>query len=223
MTRIGKIARLPRETRNELNRRINDGESGRRLLEWLNALPEVRSILDRDFDARDINDQNLSDWKQGGYRDWLAQQEALSHVGELAANADELAAVVRGRISDHLATILAARYATEFSGWHDGDGEDLRRTLRVLRDICRDVVELRRGDHEAARLQIEQARLDQERDKTDEEVIQYFRRWLEYPKVQDSIRAPDDPEKLMREVFGLEQPQTAVPPAPQPEIQGNSS
>jgi len=68
---------------------------------------------------------------------------------------------------------------------------------------------LRRGDHQAAHLQIEQTRLDQDREKTEEEVIQYFRRWLEYPKVRESILASDDPEKLMREVFGTEKPRPA--------------
>lgn len=44
MTRNGKIARLPREIREELNRRLDDGEQGVRLVEWLNGLPEVKRI-----------------------------------------------------------------------------------------------------------------------------------------------------------------------------------
>jgi hypothetical protein len=38
MTRTGKIARLPRELRDELNRRLREGEPGIRLVEWLNSL-----------------------------------------------------------------------------------------------------------------------------------------------------------------------------------------
>ena len=34
MTRNGKIARLPRDIRNQLNQRIADGEPGVRLVEW---------------------------------------------------------------------------------------------------------------------------------------------------------------------------------------------
>jgi hypothetical protein len=214
MTRLGKIARLPREIRAQLNLRLCDGESGRRLLQWLNALPEVQALLQRDFGARQINDQNLSDWKNGGYREWLTQQEALSEIAELAANAGDFTGVVDGRISDHLATMLAARYAAEFAHWNGDHSEDLHRRLRVLREICRDLVELRRGDHEAARLKIDQARFDQDREKTEEEVIQYFRRWIEYPKVRETILSPDNPENALREVFGLNQPS----PALQPEI-----
>ena len=219
MTRTGKIARLPREIRTQLNRRLSDGESGPVILEWLNSLPEVQSLLRRDFDARNINLQNLSDWRNGGYRDWLAHEQSLSQLLDLAENATDFTRAAGGRITDHFATILAARYAAEFSAWDGGDAEDLRRRLRVLRDISLDLFRLRRGDHEAARLQIEQTRLDQERDKTEEEVIQYFRRWLEYPKVRESILASDDPEKLMREVFGAE----ITPPTPVPADQGKSS
>jgi len=66
MTRTGKIARLPQEIRARLNRRLQDGESGRQLIEWLNLLPEVQVVLRRDFEGREISDQNFSDWKAGG-------------------------------------------------------------------------------------------------------------------------------------------------------------
>jgi hypothetical protein len=42
MARIGKIARLPLDTRKELNRRLANGELGGSLLRWLNELPAAR-------------------------------------------------------------------------------------------------------------------------------------------------------------------------------------
>ena len=42
-TRNGKIARLPLEIREQLNRRLDDGEQGQPDLDWLNALPEGAS------------------------------------------------------------------------------------------------------------------------------------------------------------------------------------
>ena len=44
LTRNGKIVRLPREVRQQLNRRLQDGEQGKKLVAWLNALPEVQAI-----------------------------------------------------------------------------------------------------------------------------------------------------------------------------------
>jgi hypothetical protein len=75
--RHGKIARLPCELRDKLNRRIRDGEKGTRLIAWLNSLPEVQAILDRDFGGRSINTVNFTMWRTGGYRDWHLQHEIL--------------------------------------------------------------------------------------------------------------------------------------------------
>ena len=42
-----------------------------------------------EFDGKPIREQNLSEWKQGGYRDWMAQQEALEMAERLGENAAE--------------------------------------------------------------------------------------------------------------------------------------
>ena len=39
---IGKIARLPREVREQLNRRLQNDEPPKDLLEWLNPLPDMK-------------------------------------------------------------------------------------------------------------------------------------------------------------------------------------
>lgn len=80
MTRNGKIARLPKDIREELNRRLEDGEAGVRLIEWLNGLPEVVKVLAEEFEGVPINDVNLSQWKNGGFLDWQARQRAEAVV-----------------------------------------------------------------------------------------------------------------------------------------------
>jgi hypothetical protein len=191
-----------------LNRRLLDGESGRQLADWLNSLPEVVAVLERDFEGRPINEPNLTEWKQGGYRDWLVKQEALSQAGELAADAEELTEVAQGRMADHLATVLTARYAGVLAAWNDEDGDELKRKLHPLRDLCHNVVELRRGEHDAARLKIEQARLERGRDRTEQDLIGQFIEWIEYPKVRDCVCAedvnPKERRRRLRELFGLE-------------------
>jgi hypothetical protein len=74
----GKIACLSRELRDKLNRRIRDGEKGTCLIAWLNGLPEIQGILDRDFGGRPINSVNFTQWRTGGYRDWDLQYEILN-------------------------------------------------------------------------------------------------------------------------------------------------
>ena len=111
MTRIGKIARLPLPLRQQLNQRLLNGEPGTRLLEWLNALPQVQSILAADFEAHPINAQNLTDWKKGGYRDWVAQQAALDLAQRLGQEATQLPSEDHPPFTETLALWLASRYA----------------------------------------------------------------------------------------------------------------
>jgi hypothetical protein len=155
MTRTGKIARLPREIREQLNRRLQDGETGIRLVEWLNSMSETKKVLAADFGGRDINEQNLSEWKQGGHQDWLARQETLACARDVAADAGELAEVAEGSLANHLATVLSARYASLVSGWNGEMDDEFRRKARALRVLCQDIVELRRGDHYAERLRLD--------------------------------------------------------------------
>jgi len=78
MARIGKIARLNSDIRTQLNTRLADGADGNQILPWLNSLPPVRETLARCFGARPITKQNLSNWRRGGYQDWLARKQDIS-------------------------------------------------------------------------------------------------------------------------------------------------
>ena len=111
-------------------------------------------------------------------------------------------------MTDSLATVLAARYAAALAGWNGELTEELRGKLRGLRSLCQDIVELRRGDHSGARLNLEQERLDREREKTEEEVVEHFKRWAKNPGVRDWICqdwvSPEEHERRLRAILGLE-------------------
>lgn len=144
MTRTGKIARLPRNIRDELNRRLDNGEPGVRLVEWLNSLPEVQQVIKDYFDDREITEKNLSDWKANGFLDWKGQQESLAIARELKAKASELTAESGGNLTESLATIVAACYAAALDGWNGQITDDMRRKLRGLKGITREVLRLER-------------------------------------------------------------------------------
>ncbi len=165
ITRNGKIARLPHAVREQLNRRLQDGEQGKALVPWLNGLPEVRAVMAREFQGRPVREQNVSEWKQGGYREWLLQQEALEGVGKFREEAAELrgkgGAAGEGNgnelIEDMAVWILARLMAALRTQSADGAGGGP--DFRVLRQVCGDVVALRRGDHQAERLRMERERV----------------------------------------------------------------
>lgn len=156
LTRNGKIARLPRAVRERLNHRLQEGEQGKKLVAWLNGLPEVRAVVAAEFAGKPIREQNLSEWRQGGYRDWLAQQEAMEVAERLGEDAVAWATEGRPPLTETLALWLAARYAVATRRVAEADGPE---GWRLLREMSGDIVELRRGDHSAQRLVLERERV----------------------------------------------------------------
>jgi hypothetical protein len=207
MTRTGKIARLSRATRDELNRRLDNGETGVRLVAWLNAQPETRRILAEKFSGRPITEQNLSEWKLGGYLDWTGRQEILAEAQELDADAAELKQATKGRLCDHLATLLAARYAKILIPWKGEVTEELTRQLRLLHGVSQDIVRLRRGEHQALQLDWAGAREDKQREKSNAEVVDHFKEWIERAEVHqiicDQCGDPGKKDRKLDELFEL--------------------
>jgi hypothetical protein len=56
-------------------------------------------------------------------------------------------------------------------------------------------------------LKIVQARLEGEREETEEEVVEHFRRWAQNPKAREAIcgkcLSPEEREQRIRQIFGL--------------------
>src|SRR4026207_582288 len=68
--RHGKIARLPRHLREEINRRLDTNQSGVEILSWINSQAEARQVFDNQFGGKAINLQNLSNWRRAGFYEW---------------------------------------------------------------------------------------------------------------------------------------------------------
>lgn len=83
MTRTGKIACLPAHIRDEVNFALRNGVRLVKLMRWLNSLPEVQFVLAQNFGGHPINQTNLTQWKQGGYAEWLLRQECLEQAAAL--------------------------------------------------------------------------------------------------------------------------------------------
>lgn len=155
MNRTGKIARLPRAIRDQLNRRLDDGEPATHLAAWLNAQPEVRTVLAAHFGGQPINDSNLTAWKQGGFLDWQRHQEACAWVHALSDEADQLTQESAPLpLSDRLSPLVSlaiGRLLRELTTDTLSDESRRRDFLTIVKELSH----LRRDDHEAARLRIE--------------------------------------------------------------------
>lgn len=156
--RTGKIARLPLAIREQLNRLLLDGRWGKDILPWINSQPEVRAILDAIYGGEPVSKQNLSNWRQGGYRDWLAQQQALEAVRLLGANAKELDEVGEGQLAHRLAVCMTARVALEFNELASFKGSASERFQRLCA-LCSQHVGLWRTGQNEKWIELERERL----------------------------------------------------------------
>ena len=204
--RVGKIARLPRLIREELNRRLADGEPANKVAIWLNGLTEVQAVLTAEFGGRPIGGQNLTEWKQGGHREWIARQECLEHARDLAENAAEIEQVA-GALGDNFARVVMARYAAAFAAWSSNPAKFDRKDFAMLRQFGADVALLRHGDQMTGRLQLERERDAREQLETDERMLERFWEWARRPEVIRAIFPPTmtkgEIKNRVRASFGL--------------------
>jgi hypothetical protein len=207
--RKGKIGRLPYAIRAEVCRRMHDGETGGRIAKWLNELPEVLRVLDEYFNEEPVSVQNLSEWRKGGFQDWLRKQESIEHTKELASYALKLGEAAAGSISDGSAAILGGRIMAAIEG-----------TEGYTSDQVEAVTLLRKGDHE--RLKRQQAgellrmksidqdqnaqKLDLDKKRFQRQTCELFLKWAaddRAKKVIDSRDSNSDKiEQLGQVMFG---------------------
>src|SRR6266404_3941898 len=220
--RTGKIARLPHDIREQLNRRLNDGEQAHSILKWLNSIPEIQAVLAAGFDGRLLNKVNLTEWRHGGYRDWLVRQDALDFVEEL----DDKGALGHQSLSDpigaKLAHWVALHYAASAKALIANEQNPSTKWTR-LRELCADVTRLRRSELAAQRLDLEHAWLDLEQEDRHEALktklsqsnllADSLKDVLRRPKAPTANQAPNSPNPDEATSQTSEQP---APTAPAP-------
>ena len=175
----GKIARLPGNIREEVCKRLHDGQSARKILPWLNALPEVKAILDSEFAGVAVSDQNLSVWRTTGYVDFLKKQERVQRTRELAKYAAELArangasiaegaqAIAAGKIMELLETVdEATADEIEKAGTEETETGTQKLSVDSLVSLAGALSNLRTSEQNDVRLQQNVKRLSQK----DEEI-----------------------------------------------------
>lgn len=194
--RLGKIARLPYFIRLKLNERLADNEPAQALANWLNAQPEVEEVLAKQFGGRPISPQNISAWKQGGYRDWERFQESRLQARTFLEEADELVSDLFdpneegeafGSFLDRLGDRMALSLMQLFREveLRESGPERTRDLLHIARELSR----LRRGDHERQRTAIAQ------KQRYDEEVKQ-----AEWEQAGDAVREMIEKQRLKSQV-----------------------
>jgi hypothetical protein len=103
-------------------------------------------------------------------------------LAEMVAEAQELKTTAGGSVTDAVAAWLAPQYllaAQEKLTTANGAGR-----LELLRTMVHDWTLLRRGDHSAARLQLDREELDWQRANTQAQKEKEFREWIQRPEIR---------------------------------------
>ena len=153
---------MPRDTRQILGERIEDGVPNKELVKWLNESTVVKGILELRFGGRAITEQNLSEWKQTGHVEWRRREERRALALQLTEQRDEEAlepdeSVAEKEISDRLGRELGMELARLAMALVEQEGDTETRWKRLC-EVNREVSQMRRDDHRAERTRIARER-----------------------------------------------------------------
>jgi hypothetical protein len=184
--RVGKIARLPVSIREEVNRRMEDGQTSASICTWLNQLPEARKIMASGFGGQPISENNISRWRSGGYLAWLSRQEALDAILLLTEETEGVQEAAKEGLTDRVALALVARLAVQlraFERMEEGPAK-----AQAWRDLLGSLVLLRRGDLHAERLKAEKERFEHRKFRNAAEFEEALLRWVKVPENKARVK-----------------------------------
>jgi hypothetical protein len=165
------------------------------LVVWLNALPKVQAVLKDKFQGNPISENNLSQWKNGGFPAWEAGEKMADNVSSIMDGTKALPAVAKGGLTERMALMLTANMATSILRL-ESLPEGVEKS-KVLRELRIGLLALKRCELLAERLEIEQirhpkpAKRKKERKLTPEENRERIRRILGLGPGYDGSKNPE--------------------------------
>jgi len=111
-----------------------------------------------------------------------SRADALQLLREMVAEAQALKEAAGGSVTDAVAAWLAPQYLMAAREKLSAAGEAGR--FEVLRTFLHDWAMLRRGDHSAARLQLDREELERQRATSQAQREKDFREWIQQPEVR---------------------------------------
>jgi hypothetical protein len=207
----GKIGSLPAHLREEVNRRLHDGQTAREICDWLNAEPRVLEILDQRWNEQPITAQNLSEWRAGGYKIWLKSRERsenLRALSEWAADFTERVSPVK--LAKGAQAIVAGRLLEVLEESEEDQSLALTEILDQItksvdrtakNEIARDKLDLQKDQHALREQEYALAR-----EKFEVQTVEQFLKWQGTKEAQAIVESGKPKEvqtqDLLRLFFG---------------------
>lgn len=182
--RLGKIARLPAEIRREVNLRLADNQTAAKLLAWLNALPSVKGIMQADFDGSAISPQNLSEWKAGGYLDFVHEREKIDQIKTLSQFSLDLVSASGGQLAEGPAAIAAGKLLAMIESASEEDLGKVVTSITALRGM--ELATLKAKTDQAKLAQSDRS-LALEEARFQRQTAELFLKWYADKRAQDIV------------------------------------
>lgn len=177
-----KIGRLPFAVRHELCERIRDGSVGEDILRWINRHPAYRTLK-----LPAISAQNLSAWRDSGYKDWLRDQDKTDHLRKLAEFADAIAAKTGGDPSAVGSRIVAGRLLDVLEAAPEAPVDEL---VSMFSDLRKQETAARKVDLAARKIDLDRQALDLAEQRFRRESCELFLRWAKNHKAMQIADGP---------------------------------
>lgn len=183
MALLSKIARLPRDIREQLNSKLDNGELGPTILPWLNDLPEVQKIVREQFKGVAVSDQNLSTWRETGYATWQVGQERVHKLRQLSEMALKMGTSGRDLFAGSNA--IAAGHIMELLENLDPDAQQemLAEKPEMFTDLLDKLAKLTKAHTESDR-----TALDKEKHETTKQKLALDRERYEFAQAQAVLK-----------------------------------
>jgi hypothetical protein len=153
MPRYGKIHSMPAALQNAASELLDAGKTEQQVAEWLNetlAKAQIKGL------EPDVNQPNVSAWKNSGFRRWKENQRAKELAQRITA-ISETADPTTPDTADKLAAALIAELTIELAVVKENYEPGEERTKRLLM-IVGGLVQLRRTNQAKGWLKIEVAK-----------------------------------------------------------------
>ena len=161
ITRISKIARLPLKLREQLNHRLQNGDLG-----------------------QPINKQNLSEWRHGGYQDWLRHQARQQTIQRIAEQGDQFSHTVGSRdLCESFSQIVIAELLE-----HLHEITDRNQRWQRLRELSRELARLQHGFNHSRSVELAWTKRNDQFQDTDDTIT---------PPTPPAAPAPDIVDRAM--------------------------
>ncbi len=213
-THTGKIGRCPLAIREEVNRRLLEGEPGPKILAWLNSQEEVLRVLDQYFAETPVTPQNLSEWRLGGYAKWLKRRERVESLKHLSDYAAKLGAAAGGNATDGSAAILGGRILERIeTALENGDDDTISALVEPLVALRRTDIEARKGRQRERLLDQRERQVALSEKQFQVRTCEAFIEWAKNAKALEIAQGPAPKEVKMDQlhllIFGAPPPKPA--------------